>query len=358
MKISRIPNFGSFGVYVDNVDMDTMTEDQWHELGQLFVKELVVAFRNINISKTQYADWMPKWGPLKANIRMQFHKKYGNDFDATRPETWAGISDQDRVWLETRATKLEETGDGRYLTRVYGGKTAKGESGGYFSHGEVHWHSNESSALNFSPGVSLLGWQEMSNSATCFVQTVDLYESVSESFRSELDEMILIHEYTPGKLNENEHTDPGLAVSMKMAFCPVDGSETPLICTAPNGRRGLRYTVNSRAHIKGMADVQAQQVFAELDRLVFDEKWIYNHWYQGTQRDLLLFDNSVTLHKRIGGLPERKAFRMQFDLSPCLDNPWRPWQHLPEYEKAYNEEIRQMVDVMGGDLKARLKLPT
>jgi len=72
----------------------------------------------------------------------------------------------------------------------------------------------------------------------------------------------------------------------------------------------------------------------------------------------LLFDNSVTLHKRIGGLPERKAFRMQFDLSPCLDNPWRPWQHLPEYEKAYNEEIRQMVDVMGGDLKARLKLPT
>lgn len=356
MKISRIPNFGSFGVYVDDIDMNTMTQDQWLELGRLFVKELVVVFRNINITKSQYADWMPKWGPLKANIRMQFHKKYGGDFDATRPETWDGVSEQDRLWLETRATKLEETGDGRYLTRVYGGKNEQGQAGGYFSHGEVHWHSNESSALNFSPGVSLLGWNDMADSATCFVQTVDLYEQVSESFRSELDEMILIHEYTPGKLNENEHTDQGLAVSMKMAFCPVDGSETPLVCTAPNGRRGLRYTVNSRAHIKGMADEQAQKVFAELDRLVFDEKWIYNHWYQGERRDLLLFDNSVTLHKRIGGLPERKAFRMQFDLSPCLDSAWRPWQHLPEYEKIYNEEVKQMVEVMGGDLKARFKL--
>ena len=51
MKISRIPNFGSFGVYVDDIDMDTMTEDQWLELGRLFVKELVVVFRNININK-------------------------------------------------------------------------------------------------------------------------------------------------------------------------------------------------------------------------------------------------------------------------------------------------------------------
>lgn len=356
MKISRIPNFGSFGVYVDDINMDTMTEEQWMELGRLFVKELVVVFRNINITKSQYADWMPKWGPLKANIRMQFHKKYGSDFDATRPETWVGISEQDRLWLETRATKLEETGDGRFLTRVYGGKTASGEAGGYFSHGEVHWHSNESSALNFSPGVSLLGWEHMSDSATCFLQLVDLYEEVSESFRSELNEMVLIHEYVPGRLNENEHTDHGLAVSMKMAFCPVDGSETPLVCTAPNGRRGLRYTVNSRARIKGMTDEQSQKVFEELDRLAFNDKWIYNHWYQGSQRDLLLFDNSVTLHKRIGGHPERKAFRMQFDLSPCLDVPWRPWQHLPEYEKIYSDEVKQMVEVMGGDIKARFKL--
>ena len=358
MKISRIPNFGSFGVYVDDVDMNTITEEQWHDLGRLFVKELVVVFRNIDINKAQYATWMPKWGPLKANIRMRFHQKYGGDFDALKPETWQDVDDQDRAWLEGRAPLLEETGDGRYLTRVYGRKDANGNALGYFSHGEVHWHSNESSSLTFSPGVSLLGWASMENSATCFVQTVDLYESVSESFRSELNDMILIHKYTPGRLNENELTDEKLSLHMRMAFCPVDGSETPLVCTAPNGRRGLRYTVNSCAGIKGMSELDTQKVFNELDRLVFDNKWVFNHWYATNRRDLMLFDNSVTLHKRIGGLEDRLAFRMQFDLSPLIDEPWLPWQHQPMYQSRYEHDITQLVEIAGGDLKARFKMPS
>jgi alpha-ketoglutarate-dependent taurine dioxygenase len=196
----------------------------------------------------------------------------------------------------------------------------------------------------------------METSATCFVQTVDLYESLSESFRSELDEMILIHKYIPGRMNENEFTDPNLALHMRMAFCPVDGVETPLVCTAPNGRRGLHYTVNSRAAIKGMSDEQTQKVFDELDRLVFNEKWVYNHWYEPNRRDLLCFDNSVTLHKRLGGLEDRKGFRMQFDLSPVIDHAWRPWQHLPEYDKAYYTRAKELADLYGGDLKARFKL--
>lgn len=357
MKISRIPNFGNFGVFVDDVDMNTMTGDQWHELGKLFAKELVLIFRNIDISKTQYIDWMQKWGPLKANIRMGFYKKYGRDIDARDPSTWGDISDQDRRWLETRSFQLEDAGDGRYLSRIYGRKDENGVPLGYFSHGEVDWHANEASALSFAPAVSLLGWEAMEGSATCFVQTVDLYESLSESFRSELDEMVLVHKYIPGNVNENELTDPNLALHVKMAFCPVDDSETPLVCTSPGGRRGLRYTVNTRAHIKGMTEQQAQSVFNELDRLVFDKKWIYNHWYEPGRRDLCCFDNSVTLHKRIGGLEDRKAFRQQFDLSPCLDQPWRPWQHLPEYEKLYNDDIKLLVNLTGGDLKARFKLP-
>jgi alpha-ketoglutarate-dependent taurine dioxygenase len=357
MKISRIPNFGSFGVFVDDVDMDVMSEEQWMELGQLFVKELVVIFRNINISKTQYLDWMPKWGPLKSNIRMGFYKKYGRDFDARDPATWTMLEETDRRWLETRSNQLEDSGDGRFLSRVYGRKDASGVPLGYFSHGEVHWHANESSSLTFAPGVSLLGWEAMENSATCFVQTVDLYEQSSKAFQSELDEMVLVHRYVPGNMNENEFTDPNLALHMKMAFCPIDDTETPLVITAPNGRKGLRYTVNSRVHIKGMTDQQAQSVFDELDRLVFDNKWVYNHWYQQDRRDLCCFDNSVTLHKRIGGHEDRKAFRQQFDLSPCIDSPWRPWQHMPEVEKLYNEEISQLINLSGGDLKDRFKIP-
>lgn len=357
MKVSRIPNFGSFGVYVDDIDMNQMNDEQWEKLGRLFVDELLLIFRNITINKEQFLDWVPKWGPLKSNVRMSFYKKYGQDFDARDPSTWDIVDDEDRQWLETRSSQLEETSDGRYLSRVYGRRDENGVPLGYFSAGEVHWHANESSNLIFSPGVALLGWEEMQNSATCFVQTVDLYESLEDSFRRELDEMILVHEYIPGRMNENEHTDPNLQLHMKKAFCPVDGSETPLVLTAPNGRKGFRYTVNSTAHIKGMSEAEAQKVFDRLDKLVFDQKWIYEHWYQQGRKDLLCFDNSVTLHKRLGGEEGRKGFRQQFDLSPMMDVPWEPWKQHPYYHEIYKQDINQLVNLTGGDLKERFKLP-
>ena len=226
---------------------------------------------------------------------------------------------------------------------------------GYFSHGEVHWHSNESSSLTFSPAAALLGWQSMEQSATCFVQTVDLYEQMSKSFRSELNEMILIHKYVPGKINETEFTDSRESFHLRKAFCPTDGLETPLVCVAPNGRRGLRYTVNSCASIKGMSDKESQKIFNTLDKLVFDQNHIFEHYWT-TKKDLLVFDNSVTLHKRLKGIKDRMAFRMQFDLSPLLDNAWRPWQYHPEYEQEYNLKIEKLLNIIGGDLKERFKV--
>jgi alpha-ketoglutarate-dependent taurine dioxygenase len=357
MKITKIPNFGSFGVYVDDIDMNTITKEEWIELGKLFVKELLVVFRNINIDKRQYAEWVPQLGPVKSNVRVRFYKKYGSDLDATKPETWGEADENDFKWLSSRQHQLEDIGDGKFLTRIYGRRDSEGNSLGYFSHGEVYWHSNESSSLTFSPAVSLLGWEHMGGSATGFVQTVDLYESFSESFRSELDEMILVHKYTPGKINEDELSDEVQSLHMKMMMCPEDGSETPLICQAPNGRKGLRYTVNTCVGIKGMSETDTQNLFQHLDKLIFDKNNIYDHFYDDTRKDLLMFDNSVTLHRRLGGQEDRKAFRMQFDLSPLLEQPWTPWIHTTDYHHLYINQCQQLVDAMGGDVKARFKLP-
>jgi alpha-ketoglutarate-dependent taurine dioxygenase len=358
MKVSKIPGLGSFGVYVDDIDMDHIDDEQWHELGKLFVKELVVICRDIKMTQTQYATWIPKWGPFKASFRAKFFHKYGNNLDATKPETW-GVADEDDLrWLKSRRYQLEDIGDGKYLTRVYGRKSADGQPLGYFSHGEVYWHSNESSSLTFSPAVSLLGWDHMQGSSTGFVQTVDLYESLSSSLRSELDDMVLVHKFTPGRINDNELEDSELALHTRYAFCPEDGMETPLVCQAPNGRKGLRYTVNSKSHIKDLDPKKTQELFDYLDKLIFTESNIFDHFYPGhDQKDLLLFDNSVTLHRRLAGHPDRKAYRLQFDLSPLLDQAWTPWVHLPEYHAKYCHEISDLVHTVQGDLKARFKIP-
>jgi len=356
MKITPVRQMGSFGVYVDDIDMNYMTEPEWHELGQLFVRELIVICRNIKISKTQFLDWIPKFGPLKTNLRAHFYKKYGTAFDAMTSSTWGNLDDDDRKWAESRSHQLEPSGDGRYLTRIYGQRDEHGNMLGYFSHGEVHWHCDESSSLLFTPAVALMGNAHMVGSATGFVQTIDLYETLTESFRSELNEMILIHRYNPGQVNSEENTDSMLALHLKLGFCPEDNEETPLICVAPNGRTGLHYPINTRYKIKNMSDREAQQVFNQLDHLILNKKWIFDHHYQ-TDNDLVLFENSVTLHHRIGGHPERKAFRMQFDLSSVLESPWRPWQHNLEFDQQYKVKIHEFVNLVGGDIKERFKLP-
>ena len=70
----------------------------------------------------------------------------------------------------------------------------------------------------------------------------------------------------------------------------------------------------------------------------------------------MIFDNSVMLHRRTGGVPKRKAFRMQYDVSPLIDKPWRPFEHLPEYDQQYIEKTHYLINTVGGDLKARFKL--
>ena len=35
MKISKIPGLGRFGVFIDDVDFYSMTEEEWTEIGQI-----------------------------------------------------------------------------------------------------------------------------------------------------------------------------------------------------------------------------------------------------------------------------------------------------------------------------------
>lgn len=350
--------FGSFGAYVDDVDMSQMTDADWMELGQLFLDKLVVVFRNIKMDKTQYLDWIPKWGPYKSNLRKYFKEKYGDLLDVYDTSTWetVNLDPHDRTWLEVRKYQLEESGDGRFLTRVFGGRDSEGRMLGYFSHGDVGWHSNEGSSLTHSPAVALLGWDHMKTSATSFAQTVDLFDSFSESFKSELREMVITHAYVPGLVNDTELTDPEFAHHTKTAFCPVEGAETPLVCRAPGGQEGLHYPVNTRHTILGMSEAEYTKIFDILDKAVLDPNNVWDHWYS-TDNDLLIFDNTVTLHRRLGGDEERLAFRCQFDVSQLLDKPWEPWKHLPEYHQRYVEEVTDLVNLVGGNVKQRFKLP-
>ena len=79
MKVSNIPGLGSFGHYIDDVDFDSLTTEEWVEIGKLHLSSLVTILRNVNISKDQFNSRMREFGPFKGtrNSRAHFKIKYG-----------------------------------------------------------------------------------------------------------------------------------------------------------------------------------------------------------------------------------------------------------------------------------------
>jgi alpha-ketoglutarate-dependent taurine dioxygenase len=345
MKISKIPGFGQFGHYIDDVDFNELTDATWQEIGQIHLKGLLTILRNVTISKDQFIYRMQQFGPIKADTRQHFMKKYGRVPDALDEKSLEGIDPDDQLYFKTKRHMLEKTEEGNFLTRVTGERDKDGNPLGFFDSGDLGWHSNGSGTLTFTPEVSLLGDTDMVGSATSFIQTVDYYDSLSSSFRSELDEMILIHNYTPGKINQSEIDDPIVRIGIKLAFCPVDGNEVPLVVSSPGGHRGLHYTINTATGIRGMTDQESTKVFEEIDRGLFKHEYMYDHYYT-QNNDLLLFDNSVTLHRRIKGSEKRKAFRIQYDPSLLLDTAWQPY-HQPEFKKKYSQDCNELIRVLG-----------
>jgi alpha-ketoglutarate-dependent taurine dioxygenase len=239
---------------------------------------------------------------------------------------------------------------GRHIMRVTGKRDADGNALGMFAEGELLWHSNESGTLTFTPGVALLGAENMIGSSTGFLTTPDYYENVSNAFRSELDEMILIHRFTPGRIN------PGLRIEqdevMHANMCPVDGTEIPIVMRSPGGIIGLHYSTNTIHSIKGMTEAESNAVFEEINKELFVDKYIYDHWYK-SNNDFCLFDNSITLHRRLGDIKDRLCYRIQHDYSNLQNEFWQPYIK-EEFAQRYEDEIVDFVNT--ADIKD-FKLP-
>lgn len=339
MKISKIPGLGRFGIFIDDVDFTTMTADQWEEIGQLHLQNLVTILRNSNMPWESQPDWCEKWGPRRSGVRFHMEKKYNQQWNWLFKEAQADnpiISAEDRHRINAIAKVQYQTPNGKSFMKVSGKKDEEGNPLGMFAEGELLWHSNESGTLTFTPGVCLLGVQNMVGSATGFITTPDYYENVSNAFRSELDEMILQHRFTPGAINPGLNAEQDAIMNANM--CPVDDIEIPMVINSPGGIRGLHYSTNTIYSIKGMTKEESDAVFAEIDKELFVDKYIYDHWYQ-QDNDLLLFDNSITLHRRLGDIKDRVAHRVPHDYTKLHENFWQPYHQLEVAEQFIKDTL-------------------
>jgi alpha-ketoglutarate-dependent taurine dioxygenase len=346
MKLTKIEGLGSYGVYIDGVDFEHMTDDQWMEIGKIHMENLVTIIRDCNLSWENQMDWVQKFGASRNNFSYNMLTKYNE-------KSWKNLTqrafaddpsllDDDKRDIKTAFNVAKFTKEGKHVAKVSGQKDKDGNPLGLFAEGELTWHSNEGGQLTFTPGVSLLGAEGVVGSSTGFVTTVDYYENVSDSFRSELDDMVIIHKFRPGVMTPGLREEQDLMLKNNM--CPVDGTEVPLVIQSPAGIKGLHYPLNTIYQIKGMSKEESDKVFAEINKGLFTEEYVYDHWYKN-DGDFLLFDNSITLHRRLGETKNRMCYRVQHDYSNLQDEAWQPY-FQKEYANQYVKEITDIVTRM------------
>jgi alpha-ketoglutarate-dependent taurine dioxygenase len=348
MKVSKIPGLGDYGVFIDGVDFAKLTDEEWIEIGNLHIKNLVTIIRDCNLRWQDMTDRLVRFGDTRYGIRYNILKKYPNktwsEVVRLSVEDSSEIDEVDKARL-SNISRMQEVDPktGKHVMRVSGKKDENGHPVGMFAEGELLWHSNESGTLTFTPGVALLAEENVVGSCTGFLQTASFYENISETFRSELDDMILIHKFTPGRINPGLRGDQDEVMHANM--CPEDDTEIPMVIRSPGNIVGLHYSINTVDRIKGLTHKQSEKVFEEINRQLFVDDYMYDHWYEN-DGDLCLFDNSITLHRRLGETTNRLCYRVQHDYSNLQEDFWQPYFQA-EYSKKYEEEIYDFVTSAG-----------
>lgn len=338
MKITKIPGLGRFGHFIDDLDLANISDEHWHEIGQLHLKGLVTIIRGNNLNHHQYYKLIEKWGKPRYNRPIEFYLKYG------KPLKQLLINDEldeDDKIIAANGRRWQV--DKRYvgMIRVTPKKNNRGQSIGIFGDGELLWHSNESGDPAFTPGVSLMGWENMIGSCTGFCTTVDWYEKQTESFRSELDELILVHNYKATKLNPTYMEEQ--EKFYKNNTCPHNDSKLPLVIKSPGDIKGLHLALHTADYFDGMTKQQSDNLLEKLKQEIITEEYTYYHWYKH-DRDLLIFDNSITLHNRqleTESMPNRIGYRIQFDYDNITNDAY-----LPFYQNEYNNKKIERLKIL------------
>ena len=345
IRITDIPNLEGYGVFVDNIDFKHLTRSEWMDLGKLSMQKLVMIIRSTGLDNRSFHQVIKKWGKDRQNYAATLFARYpwaNGQIDHIIASTEVPDEEKDIIREFKRVGGCnQKTGN----TLRVSGKKVNGQRIGMFADGELLWHSNESGDIAFTPAVALLGAENMTNSATGFMVTTPYYYSVSDSFRSELDEMILIHNFVPGRINPglNEPQDNLMYKNM----CPDPDTEIPLVIQSPAGIKGLHYSFNTVTGIKGMSNSEAEKILTEIKKGL--EKYTYDYWWENDD-DLLIFDNSIVQHRRLGDTTNRLCHRYQFDYT-YLQYKVTKQNYIPYFQDPYRSRYVMKMNIIGSMLK-------
>jgi alpha-ketoglutarate-dependent taurine dioxygenase len=340
MKVTKFP-VGNYGIIIDDLDVNNVSDEEWREIGKLHLENLVTIVRGSNCNVDTFSNLIHKWGPEFWGLKYSLLEKYNIDWDTFQLAVHADlpfVEDVDKDILDILYKASIQTDNGKSVNFFSSSKDEKGEYGLYGGQ-ELDWHMHSSGNYVFEHAVSLLAAENVVGTATGFVNTADYYESVSESFRSELNDMIILHKY------DSADVDPPFRPSeeavLKFKMCPEDYTPVPMVIQSPGGIKGLHFSPPTMHSIQGATQAESQKIFDTIANELFSEKYTYDHWYQ-QDGDFVTFDNSITLHRRVGQTNDRKIYRIEHTYDNLLDKFYEPFLQ-EEYAQKHRRLLRKIM---------------
>ena len=112
--------------------------------------------------------------------------------------------------------------------------------------------------------------------------------------------------------------------------------EIPLVRKSVYGYKGI-HLGPSCYQVLGLSVKESEKFFDNIRKSLFQERYMYKHKYQ-TDNDLLIFDNTITLHNREGKTKDRLAFRIPNDYSNLRDdyNPYIQEPYKSDFKRIKN----------------------
>jgi hypothetical protein len=340
MKITKVDGLGRFGCIVEDMNYDSI--EDWERLKQINLETLVTVVRGGGKDRfNELARNAPLIGRNRRSHETILTKKYGADPYGSI-DKWDEV-DKMALKANIRWAKHQPLPENWHI--VSGETDSEGKSLGAFGNVECLWHSNESGCYDCTPLVILYGSKGMLGSSTGFCTSTDWYEKQSNSFRSELDQLIAHHAYKPYSVAPGADSDHEAV--LRRNFYMDDGADMPLVIKSPGGIVGLHFTYSSVQSFVGMSKNESDALIKKLVDELYIPEYTYDAWWENDTGDFIMFDNTITTHNRTlrPGLPlaetlaQRVAHRSHMDYRGLTD-------YEPFFQQEYNNKRKEYTNSM------------
>lgn len=265
-------------------DIDLMDDDTCRDLGRIVADGCVVLIRQ-SVSEQRLYEIQRLWGdPVRGIIN-----GYLADRKLVGPH-WRSLA------LTMARARAKTEGSSAYpgLARVSYERDQRGRPRGFFSNGELDWHSDRQSVDDAQVVIGLMSLWGTEGSQTAFLKTADAYERLSAEDRSMVDELVTVWRWDGGRMSEG--LIPKQMEVLNYNMVPMDGMEAPLLSRTASGVKGMRFPSHSFSHFRGMSRRESLCFKDHLWSLLNDERNIYVHdWQDG---EIIFMDQNITLHAR------------------------------------------------------------